>query len=97
MSLTAGTAVVIVGAVGLLDASIGRHWDLSLLFGLVAVVGVVGLLAAVGRRRPVTLRSDLATALDDRACRTGEPLEQVLDRAVATYASVLEDPPSRPT
>ena len=36
-------------------------------------------------RRNVTLRPDLAHWLTDRAHATGEPFDDVLDRAVATY------------
>lgn len=91
-----GVALVGVGAVGLLDAAIGEVWDLAVLFGVVLVLGVAGLAAGVTRRRPVTIRSDLGTQLDERARRAGEPVEQVLDRAVATYLHALEDPPSAP-
>lgn len=94
MSLTVGGALVVIGAVGLLDAVIGDVWDLAVLFGAVTAIGVVGLVTRAGRRRPVTLRADLATRLDTRARRSGVPFDQLLDRSVAGQLQSMEDPPS---
>jgi hypothetical protein len=85
-------AVLAVAAVGALDAGIGREWELAVLFGAVAVLGLVLLARTRGRRRATTLRADRAAALADRALRTGEPLDQLTDRAVATYLDALAEP-----
>jgi membrane protein implicated in regulation of membrane protease activity len=85
-------AVLVVGLVGLLDAAIGRTWDLTVLFAVVAVLASVLLLRGLGDRRTVDLRADLAAALTGRSRRTGEPVDQVVDRAVATYLAALADP-----
>lgn len=91
LSLTVGVVLVAIGSVGLIDALIGEVWDLAVLFGLVAFTGLVGLVVAFGRRRPVTLRADLASVLVRRSRHTGESLEQVLDRSVATYLEALDE------
>jgi thioesterase domain-containing protein len=80
--------------VGSIDALVGDHWDLLVLFCLVVVIGVVSLLRSFGRRRQVTLREDLFSTLEARGLGTGESLEQLLDRSVATYLEALDE--SRP-
>ena len=85
-------AVAVVAAVGAFDAAIGRTWDLVALFGVLVVLGLAGLGWSLGQRRPVTLRVDHAAALRSRSQATGEPLDQLLDRSVATYLAALADP-----
>jgi hypothetical protein len=82
-------AAVSVTTVAGIDATIGRNWDLVVVIGLVLVLQV-GALAKVSRGRPaVSLRGDLARWLEDRAAATGEPAEQIADRAVAAYRAGL--------
>lgn len=85
-------AVAVVAAVGVVDAAIGRTWDLVALFAVLLALGLLGLGWSLGQRRPVTLRVDHAAALQARSQAAGEPLDQVLDRAVATYLTALADP-----
>lgn len=85
-------AVLAVAAVGALDAGIAREWELVALFGLIAALGLALLLRTRGHRRRTTLRADLAADLADRSLRTGEPLDQLTDRAVATYLDALAEP-----
>lgn len=85
-------ALLVVALVGVLDAAIGPQWDLAVLFGLVAVLTSILLLRGLGDRRTVDLRADLAAELLGRSRRTGEPLDQLTDRAVATYLHALADP-----
>lgn len=85
-------ALVVVGLVGVLDAVIGPAWDLAVLFGLVVVLAGVLLLRGLGDRRPLAVRADLVGALVERSQRTGEPLDQLADRAVATYLDALAEP-----
>ena len=72
-------------AVGALDATVGRQWDLLVILSVVAA-----LLAAMWVRQrihrvSVTLRPDLAHWIEHRAESAGEPFDDVLDRAVATF------------
>ena len=76
---------VAVAAVGALDAALGDDWDLFAIFVLVVSLQVAVWARQRDSRRNVTLRPDLAHWLDDRAHATGEPFDDVLDRAVATY------------
>lgn len=96
MSSSVSVLLMLLGAVGVLDAAIGAVWDLAVLFAVVILVGAVGLLMGISRRRSVTLRADLAAALSARTRPAGESFDQVLDRAVATYLHALEEP-SPPT
>jgi Flp pilus assembly protein TadB len=82
-------AIAVVAAVGVFDAVTGNLWDLVVLLSLILVLAVVGLLWSLGQRRPMTLRADLASSLTSRAQSSGEPLDQALDRAVATYMTAL--------
>lgn len=83
-------AVGVVAAVGALDAAIGRTWDLVALFATVLVGSVAIAVALRSRRRLLSLRPDLAAALTERSRLTGEPLERIADRAVATYLAALD-------
>ena len=81
-----------IGLVGLVDALIGNVYDLAVLFAGVTALSGIGILADRGRRRTLTLRADLAAPLLDQARRTGEPQDQLIDRAVATYLDALAEP-----
>lgn len=87
--------MLVVALVGVLDAVVGGTWDLAVLFGILAVLGLVLVGAALGSRRSMSLRADLAAELRDRALRTGEAQDAVNDRAVATYLDALGDGPAR--
>lgn len=89
-------AVLVAGAIGVLDAAIGRSWDLVVLFTVVVVVTGV-LLARTSTRRPaLPLRGDLVRWLRQRSQITGEPVERIADRAIASYRASL-DGDSTPT
>lgn len=85
-------AVVAVALVGALDAAIGRTWDLVVLFVLLVTIGSTLLVQGLGQRSSVRLRPDLARSLTDRARLGGESVDQVADRAVATYLDALGEP-----
>lgn len=85
-------AILVVAAVGVLDAAIGPAWDLVVLFVLIGALATTLLLRGLGDRRPMAVRADLAAALLARSQRTGEPLDQLTDRAVATYLEALAEP-----
>lgn len=78
-------AALLVASAGAADAALGRIWDQ--LFILVAVVVLCAVALVLGRSgRPVmSIRSDLARWLRNRAAVEGEHPEALLDRAVATY------------
>lgn len=76
---------LVCSAVGLVDAGIGRQWDLLVIFAL-----TTALLAGIWLRQRVhrvsiSLRPDLAHWIEHRAEAAGEPFDDVLDRAVATF------------
>jgi len=77
-------ALVAVG-VGVLDAAFGREWDLLVVFVLVGAIMLILWLRQGAQRAPVTLRADLAQWVRERAHRSGEPFEDILDRAVGTH------------
>jgi hypothetical protein len=96
ISVVLAIAVVVVGAVGLIDAGIGRVWDHVVVFAALLVLGVLLIARELGTRRRMTLRADLAGRLSQRALASGESSEAILDRAVATYLEALADGPTDP-
>jgi hypothetical protein len=86
---SAVVAVAVVAAVGLLDAVIGEVWDLAVLFGVVLALAGWSLARLSSGRRPMTLRRDLAARLIHRSRVTGEPIEQMADRAVAIHLDAM--------
>ena len=76
---------LLVTAVGVLDALLGREWDLLVVFVISMLLQVALWLRHRANRTPVTLRPDLARWLEHQSARTGEPFDDVLDRAVAWY------------
>ncbi|MFW2382737.1 MAG: hypothetical protein ACN4GZ_13330 [Acidimicrobiales bacterium] len=84
---------LIVVAVGALDSLISREWDLLVVFVLSGLVQLGLWLRQSGTRSPVSLRPDLARWLADRSEQSGEPFEDLLDRAVARYQHGLYGEP----
>ena len=82
-------AALVVTAVGAFDALIGREWDLFVVFCLSISLQLMLWLRFRANRVSVTLRPDLAHRIERLAERTGEPPDDVLDRAVAWYHSGL--------
>ena len=69
--------------VGAIDAAISGQWDVLVILLVAAVpLAALALLGARGRV-PTTLRADLHRALARRAALDGEPVDSLLDRAVA--------------
>lgn len=77
--------MVIVSAIGTVDAGISGEWDLFALFASLGVLLAVLLGSTRGHRPAVPLRADLVGWLRARAEVTGESLEVLADRAVACY------------
>lgn len=83
---------LIVATVGALDAFISREWDLLVVFLLIVAVNLLLWIRLRAARTPVSLRPDLARWVDHQAQRTGEPFEDILDRAVARHQHELFSP-----
>lgn len=80
---------LIVAAVGAVDALFSREWDLLVVFVLAITLQLILWLRLRANRVPVTLRPDLARWLEHRSERSGEPFDDLLDRAVAWYRQRL--------
>lgn len=80
---------LVVSGVGAFDAFLSREWDFLAVFGLSIIIQLIIWLRQRANRIPVTLRPDLAHWLDHRAQRTGEPFDDILDRAVAWHRHEL--------
>lgn len=83
---------LIVATVGALDAFISREWDLLVVFLLIVAVHLALWLRVRAARTPVSLRPDLARWIEHQAQRSGEPFNDILDRAVARYRHGLYEP-----
>lgn len=79
------SVALVVAGVGALDALIGREWDLLVVFLLTISLQLILWLRLRANRIPVTIRPDLARWLERQSARSGEPFDDVLDRAVAWY------------
>jgi hypothetical protein len=75
-------------AVGFVDAARTGDSDLGALLAVVVLVQVAALLDTRGRSR-INLRPDLATWLRQQSTATGEPVERLADRCVASYRAGL--------
>jgi hypothetical protein len=74
---------------GQLDAVSAGIWDLAAVLALIAVLIVAVGLGHRTDRRGVTVRPDLAVWIHRHAAATGEPVDRVVDRAVAAYLTGL--------
>lgn len=83
------TVSLIITGVGVLDAAIGSEWDLLIIFALSAALQLAIWLRQGASRRTTTIRPDLAQWLERRSESTGEPYEDVVDRALATFKQGL--------
>ena len=95
-------AVVLVALTGLFDAWVIEEPETALLFGTALALALVLLARTLSKRRPLRVRADLAVWMQQRSDLTGEPVEQIADRALATYRLQLgeeadepEPPPTR--
>jgi hypothetical protein len=81
--------------VGIVDAAVSREWDLLVIFAATAVLLGASWLRQRIHRVTVTLRPDLAQWIERRSETLGEPFDDVLDRAVATFKhGITPDEPS---
>ena len=79
------TLSLIVTGVGAADSFISAEWDLLSVFALAGLLQLVIWLQQRGNRLPTTLRPDLAHWLERRSQESGEPFDDILDRAVTWY------------
>jgi hypothetical protein len=79
----------VAAAIGGLDAVASQAWDLAVLFLVLTAVHVALAIRFHLRRPPIPLRADLVGWLRERAVATGEPIEVLADRCVATYRAEL--------
>lgn len=87
---------VVVAAVGVVESARNRDGDLAALFVALLLLSVVHVARMRSGRPSVTLRADLVRWLGERSQLTGEPLDRVGDRAVATYRASLGEEEGRP-
>ena len=86
---------VVVAAAGAVDAATGRVWDQLTVLIFVGALIVAALVVGRPRRPIVSVRSDLARWLRDRAVVEGEDLDALVDRSIATYREHLDGPVAR--
>ena len=78
-------ASTLVVTLGIVDAAIGSDWDLFALLLIAGALHVTLILRLQSKRPGVPVRRDLVAWLSDRAALGGEPLDAVVDRALAAY------------
>jgi hypothetical protein len=81
-------ALLVIGA-SVVETVRGQDWDLTVVLGAVVLLQGVVLAGVWARRRPVGLRADLASWIEEHAAATGEPAARVADRCVAAYRAGL--------
>jgi len=78
-------AASLLTVVAIVDASIGRNWDLVVVAALVLVLQMALWLRLAWGRTAVPIRHDLARWLGERAVAGGEPVGRVAERAIGAY------------
>lgn len=90
LSTTLSMAIAtVLAAVGAFDAFLGDQWDLFTLFALIGLLLAIVWLRHRADRVPTTIRPDLAQWLDNQSRLSGEPIEDITDRALSAYRSGL--------
>ena len=87
--------VALIALFGAVDAWVIGEPDLLLLFVIILVVTLVVFLRAMRERRAIRLRPDLSRWLRSRGRMTGEPAQDLADRAVANYRLQLGESPDQ--
>lgn len=78
-------AASILAVVAIVDAAIGREWDLVVVVALVLAVQIALWLRLSWGRTAVPIRHDLVRWLSDRAVAGGESVGHVAERAIGSY------------
>lgn len=84
-NITLVVVTAIVAAVGLVDAIVSDEADFIAVFGVMVLLLAALLLRTQTSRVRITLRSDLVAWIRRRSAASGEPMEAIVDRAVAAY------------
>ena len=78
-------SLAVVCGVGVVDAAIGREWDLLVVLALAFGLSLA-LLARLESRRPeIAVRRDLVVWLRERSGVSGESIGVLTDRALVAY------------
>lgn len=72
-----------IAGVGMVDAGLGADWDLFVVFSMVTGV-VASILVQKSERASMSVRADLARWVRQKADVSGEPIDDVLDRVIAS-------------
>jgi len=86
LSVSIASVLAVVGA---FDAFIGGEWDFFVLFVAIGFMLITVWLRHRADRIPTTLRTDLARWLEHQSRMSGEPMEDVMDRALSAYRTGL--------
>lgn len=81
LRLLAGTVVL---AIGMVDAALSSEWDLFALFVLATIVVASTVLGWRRERESLTVRADLVRWVRRNAEATGEPIDDAVDRVLAS-------------
>jgi hypothetical protein len=76
---------LVVTVVGAVDALISSEWDLLSVFAFSGLLQLSIWLQQRGNRVPMTLRPDLSHWLVRQSQESGEPVDDIVDRAVTWY------------
>ena len=87
--------VAVVALFGAVDALIIGEPDLLLLFVVILAMTLILLVRAIQARRAIRLRPDLGRWLRTRGRITGEPANEIADRAMANYRQQLGEGPDQ--
>lgn len=91
--LASGWSLVLIAAVGAIDAARTSDWAIVGLFGILAL-GIAAFVTQVDRRRGVILRRDLQTWVERTSSATGETPDEMASRAVSRLRAGISGEPT---
>lgn len=80
---------VVVAVAGAVDAAVGSVWDQFAILAVVIALLLVAVATMTTKRPSVSVRADLVRWLRTRSAVEGEPLETLVDRAIASWREHL--------
>ena len=86
--------VLLTVTVGLVDSTLEGSRDHAVLFGVAVGLSPVVVPRFWVGRPPASIRRDLLRWATERSQLTGEPVEHILDRSIAGYRALLDEPPA---
>jgi hypothetical protein len=81
--------LLVIALVGILETVRAKHWDVVVLFAMVALLGTVMLMRSWIGMPLVPVRTDLVRWLNRRGAEADERIESVASRAIAAYRDGL--------